>query len=380
MKRFHRYLNIMSIFTAAILVFALVFWRTFLNIAVTNIFLNGVIIGTVIFGICLCFVNIFRLLPEYKWMRSYFDGRANYGFSPRILRPIALALRNRHARINTSDLSKLLDMVSIRIEEERDSVRYITNTLVFLGLLGTFWGLILTVGGFAELLINLDFGDEMVLENMQLGMAGPLAGMATAFTSSLLGLGGSLIVGFLGLMLQFAQNTLFQELTDSMSRYVLQTPGHDKAIELHAKAPVDENTYTKISQMYDMFTNAKYYISDLIRIDGKYPAIVAIGANEKLFIATLVDDVDVLQNVLKRFDLCFADTLEGVNIDMRMLCVAKYGFNNTDNRIIRFVNMNALQKYLAAHQNVRPTTNQDKDNFDAYAEYISVVLEYLFKK
>lgn len=380
MKKFHKYLNIMSIFTALILVCALIFWRTFLNIAVTNIFLNGIIIGTMIFGICLCFVCVMRLVPEYKWMRSYFDGHANYGFAPRILRPIALALRNRHARIDTSDLSKLLEMVSIRIEEDRDSVRYITNTLVFLGLLGTFWGLIVTVGGFAELLINLDFTDELVLENMQLGMAGPLAGMATAFTSSLLGLGGSLIVGFLGLMLQFAQNTLFQELTDSMSIYVLQTPGHDKAIELHAKAPVDEKTYTKISKMYDMFTGAKYYISDLIRIDGKYPAIVAIGSNEKLYIATLVDDVDVLENTLKRFDLCFADTLEGVNIDMHMLCIARYGFNNTDGRIIRFSDMNAMQKYLNAHPNVRPTTNQDKENFDAYAEYINTALEYLFKK
>ena len=380
MKKFHKNLNIMSIFTAVLLVFALIFWRTFLNIAITNIFLNGIIIGTAVFGICLCFYSMFRLLPEYKWMRSYFDGRANYGFAPRLLRPIALALRNRHAHITTSDLSELLELVSIRIEEERDSVRYITNTLVFLGLLGTFWGLIVTVGGFAELLINLDFSDELILENMQMGMAGPLAGMATAFTSSLLGLGGSLIVGFLGLQLQFAETTLFQELADSMSKYVLQSPGDYRSNELCDKAPVDENTYTKISSIYDMFTGAKYHISDLIRIDGKYPAVVAIGANEKLFIATLVDNTDVLRNVLKRLDLCFADTLEGVNIDTHIMCISKKEFDINDSRIIRFANTDELKKYLDVHQNVRPTTNQDKENFDAYAEYISTALEYLFKK
>ena len=380
MKKFHKNLNIMSIFTAVLLVFAIIFWRTFLNIAVTNIFLNGIIIGTMIFGVCLCFYSMFRLLPEYKWMRSYFDGRANYGFAPRLLRPIALALRNKHLHITTSDLSELLELVSIRIEEERDSVRYITNTLVFLGLLGTFWGLIVTVGGFAELLINLDFSDELVLENMQMGMAGPLAGMATAFTSSLLGLGGSLIVGFLGLQLQFAQSTLFRELGDSMSKYVLQSPGDYRAGELQDKAPVDENTYTKISQIYDMFTNAKYYISDLIRIDGKYPAVVAIGTNEKLYIATLANNADILENVLRRFDLCFADTLEGVNIDTRILCISRHEFENVDGRIVRFANTDELKKYLDAHQNVRPTTNQDKDNFDAYAEYIGTALEYLFKK
>jgi hypothetical protein len=370
----------MSIFTAVLLVFTLIFWRTFLNIAITNVFLNGVIIGTLVFGICLCFVNIFRLLPEYKWMHSYFDGHANYGFSPKLLRPISLALRNRHAHITTSDLSELLDMVSIRIEEERDSVRYITNTLIFLGLLGTFWGLIMTVGGFAELLINLDFNDETVLETMQMGMAGPLAGMATAFTSSLLGLAGSLIVGFLGLQLQFAQNTLFQELTDFMSKYVLQTPGEKQTAELVEKAPVDESTYTKISQIYDVFTGAKYYISDLIRIDGKYPAVVAIGSDEKLFIATLVDDYDVLHNVLKRLELCFADTLEGLYIDTRILCVTKRHTAYVDEQITCFDSIDSLRDYLMEHKNVRPTTQQDRDNFDAYAEYIDTALEYLFKK
>ena len=380
MKKFHRNLNIMSIFTAILLVFVLIFWRTFLNIAVTNVFLNGIIIGTTVFGIGLCFVSIFKLLPEYKWMHAYFDGRANYGFVPRLLRPISSALHNRHVQLSASNLTELLDLVSIRIEEERDSVRYITNTLIFLGLLGTFWGLIITVGGFAELLINIDFSDETVLQTMQMGMAGPLSGMATAFTSSLLGLAGSLAVGFLGLQLQFAQNTLFQELTDFMSRYVLQAPGDAKADELSEKAPVDESTYTKISNMYDMFTDAGYQISDLIRINGKYPAIVAIGTKEKLYIATLVDDYDILQNVLKRIELCFADTLEGLHIDTHILCITNRDFYATDKRILRFENVNALKKYLAAHKNTRPTSRQEMDNFDAYAEYINTAITYLFKK
>lgn len=380
MKKFHRNLNIMSIFTAILLVFVLIFWRTFLNIAVTNVFLNGIIIGTTVFGIGLCFVSIFKLLPEYKWMHAYFDGRANYGFVPRLLRPISSALHNRHVQLSASNLTELLDLVSIRIEEERDSVRYITNTLIFLGLLGTFWGLIITVGGFAELLLNIDFSDETVLQTMQMGMAGPLSGMATAFTSSLLGLAGSLAVGFLGLQLQFAQNTLFQELTDFMSRYVLQAPGDAKADELSEKAPVDESTYTKISNMYDMFTDAGYQISDLIRINGKYPAIVAIGTKEKLYIATLVDDYDILQNVLKRIELCFADTLEGLHIDTHILCITNRDFYATDKRILRFENVNALKKYLAAHKNTRPTSRQEMDNFDAYAEYINTAITYLFKK
>lgn len=377
MKKFHRNLNIMSIFTALLLVFLLIFWRTFLNIAITNVFLNGVIIGTTIFGIGLCFVNVFKLLPEYKWLRAYFDGKSDYVFVPKLLRPISLALHNKHINMTASTMSELLDFVSIRIEDERDSVRYVTNTLIFLGLLGTFWGLIVTVGSFAELLINIDFNDELVLQNMQMGMAGPLAGMATAFTSSLLGLAGSLVVGFLGLQLQFAQNTMFQELTDFMSKYVLQAPGNTKTNELSAKAPVNESTYTKISEMYDTFINAGYQVCDLIRIDGKYPAIVAIGNNEKLFIATLVNNPDILQNVVKRIELCFADTLEGIHIDTHLLCVTNKEVNLGD-KVICFANTAALKKYLMMHKNVKPTTKQDIENFDAYAEYIRTAMEYLF--
>lgn len=379
MKKFHKHLNIMSIFTAFLLVVALIFWRTFLNIAITNVLLNGIIIGMSVFGIGLCFANMFTLLPEYKWMHAYFDGVADYGFSPKILRPVALALHNRHLHITTSNLSEILDLVASRIEDERDRVRYITNTLIFLGLLGTFWGLILTVGGFADLLMHLDFDNAFVLQEMQIGMAGPLSGMATAFTSSLLGLAGSLTVGFLGLQLQFAQNTMFNELTDFMTQYVLQKPGETpQTKEISESAPVNQEVYTKISDIYDAFINAGYDVRDLIRIDGKHPGIVAIGTNEKLFIATLYDDFYTLQNTLKRIELCFADTLEGINIDTRILCVSNKN-KDLGNKVIRFSSVDALEKYLMAHKNVSPKTKSERDNFNAYAEYIGTALDYLFK-
>ena len=379
MKKFHRNLNIMSIFTALLLVLVLLFWRTFMNIAISNVLLNGIIIGTTIFGIGLCFVNIFNLLPEYKWLHAYFDGRADSGFVPKLLRPIALALHNRHAHITTTSLTELLDLVSIRIEDERDSVRYVMNTLIFLGLLGTFWGLILTVGGFAELLMGLDFDDVSVLSNMQIGMAKPLAGMATAFTSSLLGLAGSLAVGFLGLQLQFAQNTVFQDLTELMSKFVLQSPDTaSKALELAESAPVTESIYTKISDIYDAFTDNGYEICDLIRIDGKHPAVVAFGSDETLLIGTTNVDNEILKNTMKRIELCFADTLEGIKINTRILCISGKKAE-IDKNIILFANADALRKYMAEHKNIRPQTKQDWETFDAYAEYIRLAIEYLFK-
>lgn len=379
MKKFHRNLNIMSIFTAFLLVFALFFWRTIFNIAIANILLNGAIIGATVFGIGLCFVSMFQLIPEYKWLHAYFDAKSTSHLVPRLLRPVSLALHNRHAHITTTTLTELLDLVSIKIEDKRDSVRYITNTLIFLGLLGTFWGLIITVGGFAELIMNIDFEDADVLNKMQIGMAGPLSGMATAFTSSLLGLAGSLIVGFLGLQLQIAQNTLFQDLSDFMTKYVLQrTDATEKSVEVSHSAPVDELTYTKISEIYDAFTSNGYIIQDLIRIDGKYPAVIALGSEEKLYIGTYNVNVEILRNVKKRFELCFADTLEGVNIDTKILCVSEdYIPSNTG--ILSFWSTDTMRDYLKQHKNKKPKTKSEWDDFDAYSEYIGTAIEYLFK-
>lgn len=217
--QFHRALNRMAFFTALLVAGLILFYDAFLRVASANIFLNGIIIGTTIFGIGLCFVEMFKLLPEYKWARAYFVGKKNAPLPPRLLRPIALILRARPVRISATTLNGMLDMILTRFEDSRESTRYITNTLVFLGLLGTFWGLILTVGGFADLIGNLNFADESVLQNMQAGLTRPLSGMATAFTSSLMGLAGSLAVGFLGLQVQLAQNAIFREVEDYLSAH-----------------------------------------------------------------------------------------------------------------------------------------------------------------
>jgi len=370
----------MSMFTALLLAAVILFWQTFMNIAISNVVLNGVIIGTTIFGIGLCFVKMFKLLPEYNWLHAYFNGkRLHHGFVPKLLRPVAMVVHNRHINMTTSELNELLELVSVRIDNERESVRYITNALVFLGLLGTFWGLLLTLGGFAQMIMNINFDSETVLQTMQNNMSVPLAGMATAFTSSLLGLAGSLIVGFLGLQLQFAQNTVIQDLTDFMTQYVLQEPTVTaKSIELVSKAPVTEAVYSTITDIYDIFTKSGYEICDLIRIDGKHPAVVAAGTNEKLFIGTTNVDDEILERMLKRVELCFADTLDKIPIDVRVLCIG--GQKTLGNgKILHFTSTDALAKYMSVRKNIRPKTDFDKETFDAYTEYITTAMEYLFK-
>ena len=218
-NQFHRALNRMALFTALLVAGLILFYEPFLRVASANILLNGIIIGTTIVGIGFCFVEMFRLLPEYKWARAYFAGKKNAPLPPRLLRPVALILRARPVRISASTLNGMLDMILLRFEDSRESVRYITNTLIFLGLLGTFWGLIVTVGGFADLIGALDFADESVMQTLQSCLTRPLSCMSTAFTSSLMGLAGSLTIGFLGLQVQLAQNGIYRELEDYLSAH-----------------------------------------------------------------------------------------------------------------------------------------------------------------
>ncbi len=236
-KHFHGALNRMTLFTAMLIAGVLYFWPEFIQISISNIWLNGIIIGTTLFGIGLCFVQIFQLLPEYKWLYGYTHGKRALAIPPRILRPVATMLSGRPRQISATTLNGFMNMILMRFEDSRESIRYITNTLIFLGLLGTFWGLILTVGGFAELISGLNFTDETVLTTMQTGLARPLAGMATAFTSSLLGLGGSLTIGFLGLQIQSAQNTIYHSLEDYLSAHT----------RLAQSAPEQTNSLPKIN-------------------------------------------------------------------------------------------------------------------------------------
>ncbi len=234
-NQFHRILNFMALFVAILFVLFGFFHDEFMQLASTNYIINGIIIGTGLFGIGLCFYEMFCLLPEYRWLNGYTHGRRNLKLPPYILRQIALLLQKRPCRIYANTLSGMMDMVANRFNDSLESIRYITNTLIFLGLLGTFWGLVTTLGGFHELIAGLNINDADVMTSIQTGLSGPLSGMATAFTSSLLGLGFSLIMGLLSHLVGRAQNTIYTELGDYMA-------AHTHNVECETIAHLDLDT------------------------------------------------------------------------------------------------------------------------------------------
>ncbi|WP_371822022.1 flagellar motor protein MotA [Martelella soudanensis] len=189
----------------------------------TNPGLNGLILGVLLIGILMVFTQVLALRREVAWLNSFrAAGSADrVGRDPKLLAPMRALIGSRQTMaLSTNSLRSILDSIATRLDEQRDTSRYLVGLLVFLGLLGTFWGLLNTIGSIGDIIQNLDpnAGDSSdVLDALKAGLAGPLSGMGTAFSSSLLGLSGSLVLGFLDLQAGRAQNRFYMELENWLS-------------------------------------------------------------------------------------------------------------------------------------------------------------------
>lgn len=186
--------------------------------------LNGMIIGALVLGMAYSFRQVYRLHPEVEWVNSFRVADPGLAIEnpPRLLAPMATMLRDRRGAtsLTTISMRSLLDSIGIRLDESRDISRYMIGLLIFLGLLGTFWGLLDTVGSVSRTIKALDVSTTesgVIFEELKTGLEAPLQGMGTAFSSSLFGLAGSLILGFLDLQASQAQNRFYQELEDWLS-------------------------------------------------------------------------------------------------------------------------------------------------------------------
>jgi len=190
-----------------------------------NAVLNGVILGVLLIGVIHMFRSVFMLRPEVVWIENFKrDGLSvASGASPRLLAPMATMLGERSTdrlSLSTTAMQTLLDGIATRLEEGREIARYFIGLLVFLGLLGTFWGLLETVKSIGDVISGLTVGGDglqEVFERLKSGLRAPLSGMGTAFSSSLFGLAGSLVLGFLALQAGQAQNRFYNDLEEWLS-------------------------------------------------------------------------------------------------------------------------------------------------------------------
>jgi hypothetical protein len=193
--------------------------------------LNALIIGVLLIGIMLSFRQVIRLFPEVAWVNQFrlADPGITVARPPVLLAPMAAILRDRTGRMTISSLTmrSILDSIAIRLDEAREISRYMTGLLIFLGLLGTFWGLIETVGSVGKVLETLNVGGDAgsVFDTLKEGLAAPLSGMGISFSSSLFGLAGSLVLGFLDLQMSQAQNRFHTDLEDWLATTVRDLGG-----------------------------------------------------------------------------------------------------------------------------------------------------------
>jgi len=202
--------------------------------------LNGLIIAALVIGILLAFRQVIRLFPEIAWVNSF--RLADPGLAierpPVLLAPMAAILGDHAGRmaISSQTMQSLLDSIATRLDEARDMLRYMTGLLIFLGLLGTFWGLIETVSSIGAIIKGLKVGGDAgdMFNSLRDGLAAPLGGMGISFSSSLFGLAGSLVLGFLDLQTSQAQNRFYTDLEDWLATTVRDLGGASEA----ASAPM----------------------------------------------------------------------------------------------------------------------------------------------
>jgi hypothetical protein len=237
-KTLHRKLNTPGPFLRGMLVFlALVgFLVAIIHKQLSDAFwnnplLNGLIVGVLLIGILRAFGQVARLYPEIRWVNAYriADPGLAISHQPVLLAPMATMLRDRKGQLSLSTVSmrSIMDSIGGRLDEARDTGRYLVGLLVFLGLLGTFWGLLETMQSVGSAINTLDTkasDSVMMFQELKNGLAAPLKGMGTAFSASLLGLAGSLILGFLDLQSSHAHNRFYNELEEWLSGITELTP------------------------------------------------------------------------------------------------------------------------------------------------------------
>ena len=220
----------MVVFIILVGFIALILNRQITTAFMANPPLNGLIVGVLLIGIILGLRQVFRLFPEIRWANSVNNPEAPSARPPTLLAPMAVLLADKDGKvrsISTVTMRAILDSVGTRLDESRDIARYLTGLLIFLGLLGTFWGLLQTVGSISGVLKSMQSGGDasLMFEDLKNGLAAPISGMSVSFTSSLFGLAGSLVLGFLDLQAGQAQNRFYNELEDKLSVFTSDISG-----------------------------------------------------------------------------------------------------------------------------------------------------------
>jgi hypothetical protein len=256
MTRPRQYLVRMLIVLLAVVAAVAVMAEQLAHAFMGNPALNGLILTILVLGIAYVFRQVLMLNAEVSWIETFRTGRpgASSQSPPRLLAPMAAMLRERtggRLTLSATSTRSLLDGIASRLDESRDISRYLTGLLIFLGLLGTFWGLIQVVDSIAGVIGSLSVGTgdlAAMFNDLKRGLEAPLSGMGTAFSASLFGLAGSLILGFLDLQAGQAQNRFFNDLEEWLAGQTRLSSG---ALAMEGDQPIPAYVQALLEQTAD---------------------------------------------------------------------------------------------------------------------------------
>ncbi len=299
MTRPTAFLTRMIGFVVIVLIVSALVWQQLFDAFQANIILNGLILFLLVCGIGYTFKQVIALRPEVDWIESFqadhFTAAAPR--APVMLASMATMLAEHQGRMRLSAMAmrSILDGISARLDENRDISRYLIGLLIFLGLLGTFWGLLTTVGAVGDTIGGLSVGAgdfAKLFSDLKAGLKSPLAGMSVAFSSSLFGLASSLILGFLELQASQAQNRFYNELEEWLSTHT-RISGGGVGVEGETSVPV--YVQALLEQTADSLENLQRIIAR--NEDGRVSSHQALlSLSERL--ASLTDQMKVEQSVL----------------------------------------------------------------------------------
>ncbi|MGI9491279.1 MAG: flagellar motor protein MotA [Geminicoccaceae bacterium] len=319
-----RFINRMIVFlilAAVAIAFAYdIVFRMFLY----NPILNGLILAVLLLGIFYVFRRVWMIKPEIRWIESLRTSKPGYALQsvPFLLSPVANALgeQERRGRIKlpATSVRYLLDSIASRLDEQRDITRYEIGLLIFLGLLGTFWGLLETINSVSAVISDLSVGGEGdiagVFDELKTGLAAPMEGMGTAFSSSLFGLAGSLVLGFLDLQATQAQNSFYNEMEEwlaSLTRLSTSDTGvalgvgaGDVPIPAYLQALMEqtaENMQNMQRSIERSEENQRSVQSSLLGLTERLTTLGDQIATEQALLGRLISNQDDIRPVLARF-------------------------------------------------------------------------------
>ncbi len=370
----NRYLFRMIVFLAAVGAVVSLLYGGLLGAFRANPALNGLIAGVFLIGIIINFRQVLILKPEVSWLESWRRGQpALSGSKLRLLAPMATMLGERQGRMALSAMAlrSLLDSIASRLDEGRELARYFVGLLIFLGLLGTFWGLSRTVGSIGEVIGNLSVSGTDVtgaFAKLKQGLEAPLGGMGTAFSTSLFGLASSLVLGFLDLQAGQAQNAFYNELEEWLAGQTrlgsgtLSHEGGDQSVSAYTQALLEKSADS---------------LDELQRIMARSEeSRISTNGN----IRSLTDKLSILTEHM-RAEQALMLKLGEAQIDMRPLLVrlaeqaGQSGLDDTVRNHIRNIDLSLSRLVEDSSQGHEELVNELRSEFRFLARTISAIAE-----